>query len=92
MPLPELSEIQKIRKGLKLTQSELAKIAGVSQSLIARVEAGNIDPRYSKIVKILRALDQIKYQEVTAAEIMTKRVVGISVNNTMEQAANKMKE
>jgi len=92
MPLPELNEIQKIRNGLKLTQKQLAKISGVSQSLIARIEAGNIDPGYSKVLKILRALDRIRFQEVTATEIMTKKVVGIQINNTMEQAAKKMNE
>jgi len=34
----ELEEVKKIRKKLGLTQTELANRAGVSQSLIAKIE------------------------------------------------------
>ena len=35
-----------------LTQKELATIANVSQSLIAKIESNNIDPSYSNIQKL----------------------------------------
>ena len=44
----ELNEISRLRKQLGLTQAELAKLSGVSQSLIAKLEAGKIEPSYSK--------------------------------------------
>ncbi len=40
---PTLEDIAKRRHQLGLKQSELAKAAGVSQSLIAKLEAGTID-------------------------------------------------
>ncbi len=92
MQLPELSEIGRLREKLGLTQSELAKKSGVSQSLIARIEAGDIDPGYSNVARIFRALSELEDIEITAKEIMTPRVHGIQLGNTMETAAKKMKK
>ncbi|MCD4809259.1 MAG: helix-turn-helix domain-containing protein, partial [Methanosarcinales archaeon] len=52
MFLPTPGDIKKRRVGLNLTQNELAKLAGVSQPLIARIEAGDVDPRLSTLTKI----------------------------------------
>ena len=52
MELMDLSEIKRLRGKLGITQSELAKRAGVSQALIARIENKSVDPRYSKVVDI----------------------------------------
>src|SRR5271170_4229218 len=50
--------IQYIRQERRhLTQSELAKLAGVSQSTIAQVENGKKDPSISTLKKIASALD-----------------------------------
>jgi len=92
MQLPPLTEIGKQREKLKLTQTQLAEKAGVSQSLIARLEAGTVDPRYSKVAKVFRALDELKGKEVEAKDIMTKNVVGLQAENTIEEAASIMKE
>src|ERR1019366_2411642 len=50
--------IQYIRQDRRrLTQSELAKLSGVSQSTIAQVEKGKKDPSISTLKKIAQALD-----------------------------------
>jgi predicted transcriptional regulator len=92
MQLPPITEIGKLRKRLSLTQTELAKKANVSQSLIARLEAGTVDPRYSKVAHIFTALDELKGKEIAAREIMTKEVVGIQHTASIEYAAGKMKK
>lgn len=56
--LPSLDEIAKRRKLLGLTQKQLAKIAGVSQSFIAKIESGKIDPSYSKAKAIFDTLEK----------------------------------
>lgn len=88
----DLGEIEVRRRKLGLTQTELANRAGVSQSLIARIENGAVDPRYSKVVRIFKALEESGGREVTAVEIMTPKVVGIQKIKTMESAAKKMKK
>ncbi|MBI2575829.1 helix-turn-helix domain-containing protein, partial [Candidatus Woesearchaeota archaeon] len=45
--IPELANIKTLRKKLGLTQSGFAGQVGVSQSLVAKIEAGRIDPSYS---------------------------------------------
>ncbi|MCX6694848.1 MAG: CBS domain-containing protein [Candidatus Altiarchaeota archaeon] len=92
MQLPPTNEIQKRRDKLSLTQTQLAKKAGVSQSLIARIEAGTVDPRYSKVAKVFQALEELKGREIEAKEIMTRNVVGVKAENTIEQAASTLKE
>lgn len=58
--LPSLKEIAKKRRQLGIKQLELAKFAGVSQSLIAKLETGKLDPSYNKAKKIFEALDRFE--------------------------------
>ena len=89
----ELEEIKKIRKSLGLTQTELAKRAGVSQSIIAKIESGSIDPTLSKAKKIFEALSYLeKKHEIKAGEIMNKNVIEIKPNECIKDAINKMKK
>jgi transcriptional regulator with XRE-family HTH domain len=54
--LPE--RVQYIRQELRhITQAELAKESGVSQSTIAQIEKGKKDPSISTLKKIAAALD-----------------------------------
>lgn len=91
MELPDLCEIKKQRRKMGITQTELAKKAGISQSLIARVEAGNVDPRYSKVEGIFQALKKLKREEITASEIMSEKVVSVDSENSLNEAVELMK-
>ena len=89
----ELEEIKKIRKKLGMTQTELANRAGVSQSLIAKIESGRIDPTYTKTKKIFAALSELeKKEEIKAEQIMTGRIISISPNEPIKEAISKMKK
>ena len=53
-----LSErIKYMRQRREMTQAELAKSAGVSQSTVAQIENGDKDPSFSTLLKISQALD-----------------------------------
>ena len=89
----ELEEVKKIRKKLGMTQSELANRSGVSQSLIAKIEAGRIDPTYTKTKKIFSALSDLeKKEEVKAAQLMTNKLIEISPDATVKDAISNMKK
>ena len=74
--LAEIAEIKVLRKRHNLTQSQLAKLAGVSQSLIAKLESGMIDPSYTNFRKIYDVLTGLKEErEAKAEEVMSKRII-----------------
>ena len=70
-----LTEIKTLRKKYNLNQKELAEKANVSQSLIAKIEAGKVEPTFSKAQQIFQALEQLReHEEIKAKEIMNKNV------------------
>lgn len=91
--LPTYEDLRKFRTKAGLTQTELARRAGVSQSLIARIEAGDIDPRLSTLRKIWSAL---KSKEIThglcAGDIMKYPVVHATPRDTIDKASRLMEE
>jgi len=89
----ELDEIKQIRKKLGLTQTQLAKMAGVSQSLVAKIEAEKIDPTFSKAMQILTALKSMSdRKEKTAEEIMEKKIISVRPDSTIKSAISIMKK
>ena len=89
----ELEEIKKLRKRHNLTQSELSRLSGVSQSLIAKIESGNLDPSYSKVKKILEVLNNLnEKQEAKAYDFMQKKLIFCSKAELVTDAAKKMRK
>ena len=89
----ELKEIKHIRKKLGLTQFQLAKRADVSQSLIAKIEAGRLDPTYTNAKKIFTALTDLeKKKELKANDIMNKKVISVNPDDNIKSAISKMKK
>lgn len=75
-----------------ITQSDLAERAGVSQPLIARIESGSVDPRYSTLCKIIRALDEFEMEQVCAGDIMHSPVIHTHPSDPVEDAVEIMQE
>ena len=88
---PDLKDIKERRKKFKLTQVELAKKSGVSQALIAKIEAGKLDPTYTKAKKILAALDSLKEEKKIRAEnILNKKILYIAPEAGLSEAMKKI--
>jgi transcriptional regulator with XRE-family HTH domain len=47
--------VREARTRAGLTQRALAGRAGVSQSLVARIEAGSVDPTFDRLLQLVRA-------------------------------------
>ncbi|HVP25450.1 MAG TPA: CBS domain-containing protein [Methanomicrobiales archaeon] len=58
MHIPTSEEIRARRIMLGLTQTDLARKAGISQSMIARIESGSVDPRVSTLSRIVAVLSR----------------------------------
>lgn len=92
MFLPTPDDIKKLRLELNLTQNVLAKRAGVSQPLIARIESGDVDPRLSTLNKIFNVFDEARKEKIDVRRIMHPSVIHTSSDRSLEDAARIMEE
>ena len=90
MELPTPEELRALRRRAGLTQAELAKRAGVSQSLIARIEAGTVNPRLSTLIKIYNALREYMEEEVPVERVMHSPVITVSVDERLDRIVEVM--
>jgi len=74
----DVMKIGDMRKRLGLTQKQFATQAGVSQSMIAKIEAGRLDPSWSSVKKIEALVSSLtKEKEVDAKEIMIRKIISV---------------
>ncbi len=92
LALPAMQELKAARLRLGLTQSALAKSAGVSQPLIARLENGSVDPRYSTLRNIVEALNRAERKDILLQDVMTAPVVAVRSTDTIHEAITVMRD
>ncbi|MHA1577245.1 MAG: CBS domain-containing protein [Candidatus Thorarchaeota archaeon] len=79
-----IEELRQYRIDAGYSQAELALEVGVTQSYIARMEKGNLDPKYSivcaivEVVKGLRNIKCIDVMDTTPATIDARQTVTIA--------------
>jgi predicted transcriptional regulator len=89
----DVERIGKMRRQLGLTQSQLARLASVSQSLIAKIESGKIDPAYSKVMQIISALEAEQNKgKKTVGQIMSAHIASVSPSDHLQKAIAIMRE
>jgi predicted transcriptional regulator len=75
---PTLEDIAKKRRQLGLKQVDLARLAGVSQSLVAKLESGKIDSSYTKVKTIFDVLERLEAKTIVQEEkVVPNKVIGI---------------
>ena len=79
-------------KEKKMTQKALAELTGVSQSLIARIENGSVNPRLSTVRTILAVLygEEKGDHEINAADLCTKNPLLIQKTKSITNAIDIM--
>ena len=88
-----LEDIKRRRKNLGVTQSELAQLSGVSQSMVAKIEAGKLIPTYEKARAIFAVLDKVGRETgKNASDLMTRQVVTVESDDTLDKAIRLMKK
>ena len=93
MILPDERTIRSRRKKADLTQKQLAREAGVSQSLIAKLESGKAEASYKKVKRIFEALDKAgKKEEKRCEDVMTRHIICAKPNDKIGDAVAKMKK
>ena len=89
LEIPTPQDLKRLRLAAGLTQKELARLAGVSQSLIARIEVGSVDPRLSTLRRILNAIPLAASMK-TVREVMHSPVISIGSRETIRKAVELM--
>jgi len=91
--IPTLEDIGKRRRQLGLKQSELAKLSGVSQSLIAKLEAGTIDSSYTKVKTIFDVLERLEAKtKIQERKVVPNEVISIQKDEQIAKVVQLMKE
>ncbi len=90
---PPLEEIAKKRRQLGLKQSELAKLAGVSQSLIAKLEAGKIDASYKKVKTIFDVLEKLETKtKIQAGKVLHPKPISVQTTDPVSKVVQLMRK
>lgn len=74
----DINKIGEIRKRHGFTQKQFANRAGLSQSMIAKIEAGRMDPSWSSVQKIEALVNSINNEkELDAKDLMVKKIISV---------------
>lgn len=82
--------IRELREEQGISQQELARLAGISQAHIAKIESGKTDPRVSTVNKILSVLEP-KRKVVRCRDIMKKNIVSAKMDEHIKNLIPIMK-
>jgi predicted transcriptional regulator len=86
-------QVKRIRMQLGYTQAGLAVAAGVSQSIVAKVEAGVVDPTFRTLRAISTALNsRIVTTGKKAADVMSSPVIGVNSDARLSECVAIMKK
>jgi predicted transcriptional regulator len=91
LDMEDLNLIKKRRVALGVTQKELSKLCGVSQSMIAKVEAGRAEASYTIAKKIFETLDSLAHAgEPKVKDFMSRKVVFCDASEKIHEVVEKM--
>lgn len=85
----ETRRLNQLRLNIGITQEDLADEIGVSQSYIARIERGSVDPKLSTVLRIHEVFD--RYSSKTCGDVMTENPITISARDSVSSAVRIMR-
>lgn len=92
--VPTPKELQELRKKVGLTQEELATRVGISQSLVARIENGQVNPSIITLKRILSVIEDQKQGAPSLRDLLKwkgqttkmQQLIGISPDDKVRRA------
>jgi predicted transcriptional regulator len=91
--LPRIDYIKQARIKLRLTQRDLAILAGVSTSMVNQIESGRCKPSYETARKLFEVLGSHDGKSaMKAREICTLKVIFVQKNEPLQSAIEKMRQ
>ncbi|MEA3136549.1 MAG: hypothetical protein QOC71_830 [Thermoplasmata archaeon] len=93
LPLSDVvRQVRRSRILLGLTQAELAKESGTSQSLVAKLEKGRLNPSYEVVRRVTEALDRMAASdEESAGDLMHGTPIFAEPAEPLGKALDRMK-
>ena len=82
--------VKRMRIEAGMSQTELAKLAGISQAHVAKIENEKVDPRLSTINKILFVLGKSK-RVITCRDIMNAQIISANPETPVTKIISIMK-
>jgi len=90
-PQIQPAQIKQMRQRAGFTQEQLANAAHVSQSLVAKIERGSVDPLFSTMQKLLSVLEQYKSPVPSIQKLICKDVFSCSISESIDTALARLK-
>jgi len=79
--------IKEMRESAGLSQTELARMANVSQAHIAKIETEKVNPRLSTVNSLLTVL-QSNQKVLRCGDIMSKKVISVRPEDSAKKAVH----
>lgn len=83
--------IRKLREDARISQAELARLAGISQAHVAKIEGDKVDPRLSTVNRMLNVLSSEKKGK-TCGDIMSRKIAHVHPGESVTKAVELMKK
>jgi predicted transcriptional regulator len=92
MEIPTPAELREKRIRMGLKQADVARMAGISQSMVARIESGSVDPRASTLARIVEVLQAAEQSAITAADVMNSPVLFVTLDDPVSRSVEIMRQ
>jgi predicted transcriptional regulator len=82
--------IKELRESARISQTELANLANISQAHIAKIETEKVNPRLSTVNALLTILKQ-KERRTQCRDIMSRKIIPVRPHDTVRKAVQLMR-